>query len=123
MMHFSSFYFAAHFSAICVFRFGYNRYWCILFNRLIVTVHGDARFTGYDGSAFSQEGCYLHAYLHVSDTHVTPLLKIMATGLDCLYMVLVPIPPTQGWQHLSPPPEFSDRFFRCIWVVCWVFRQ
>ena len=32
--------------------------------------------------------------------------KIMATGLDCLYTVLVPIPLAQGWQHLSPPPEF-----------------
>ena len=29
MIHF---YFAVHISAICVFRFGYNSYWCIIFH-------------------------------------------------------------------------------------------
>ena len=45
MIHCSSFYFAVYFSAICVFRFGYNSYWFILFNHLIVVVLGDASFT------------------------------------------------------------------------------
>ena len=56
MIHCSSFYFSVHISAICVFRFGYSSYWCILFNHLIVMVHGDARFTRHDGGAFFSGG-------------------------------------------------------------------
>ena len=56
MIHCSSFYFSVHISAICVFRFGYSSYWCILFNYLIVMVHGDARFTRHDGGAFFSGG-------------------------------------------------------------------
>ena len=56
MIHCSSFYFSVHISAICVFRFGYSSYWCIIFNHLIVMVHGDARFTRHDGGAFFSGG-------------------------------------------------------------------
>ena len=56
MIHCSSFYFSVHISAICVFRFGYSSYWCIIFNHLIVMVHGDARFTRHDGGVFFSGG-------------------------------------------------------------------
>ena len=56
MIHCSSFYFAVYFSAICVFRFGCNSYWFILFNHLIVVVLGMLALLGV---LFSREGYHL----------------------------------------------------------------